>query len=65
MKTTKITARYVIGFKDDGHHIYEHGELVYRGIPSSLWAMTIRARWTTLRTWVTPWSAPVSSIWMP
>ncbi|WP_211284178.1 chlorohydrolase family protein [Oceanimonas doudoroffii] len=31
MKTTKITARYVIGFKDDGHHIYEHGELVYQG----------------------------------
>lgn len=31
MKTTKITAKYVIGFKDGGHHIYEQGELVYRG----------------------------------
>ncbi|WP_445400963.1 amidohydrolase family protein [Zobellella sp. An-6] len=31
MKTIKMTARYVIGFKDGGHHIYEQGELVYRG----------------------------------
>ncbi|MDP5292514.1 chlorohydrolase family protein [Oceanimonas sp. CHS3-5] len=31
MKIIKMTARYVIGFKDGGHHIYENGELVYQG----------------------------------
>ncbi|MFH7566162.1 chlorohydrolase family protein [Oceanimonas smirnovii] len=31
MKTIKMTARYVIGFQDGRHHIFENGELVYRG----------------------------------